>query len=492
MQKDSALVPLHQRFVSLMWHQLHPCLARLDQQLDLRLVRTLWALLLTLVCWPRSLALTDLARSLADEDVSTQAWVKRLSNLLHSSKWATYHIHQFMLARGLHFARTQQVQLAHPTGFKRLLCLWDDSVWEKPETLTQGHLDSVRSTRAGRLNRIRPGYFHPPKGSTHVPGLHWTLICIASSTRARLLCSRFWSARLLSPKPKERDNALEDKPKDKSKAKPRISAKSRIHTKLLLELKSVFGRDVIHVFDRGFSGWPWLSTLMQAQVSFVVRWSSHHFLLGPGDERPRRLDFIMGKKELGRRTLWDAVRRCPVECVVRVKQVYHPKDPTTPLWLVSCKRQVKGHKAWYLLTNEPVNTEDEAWQVVSVYARRWEVERQIRTQKTEFDIESVQLRDRAARSKLLALVGLGLNLLMELLEHEEVGPELIKKYNPRRGEAARKVKKALHQLKGALEIMWRQCFWPIRHLMRFCARCLRDRTPLLSVLPLQTWATPYS
>lgn len=467
-----------------MWHHMHPYLTRLDQQLDLRLVRSLWALVLTLVCVPHSLALTDLARSMCDGHTSAQAWVKRLSNLLHSPKWASYHLHHLLLARTLAFAHQQKLLLGSPQDFKRMLCLWDDSVWEKPETVTRGELDSVRSTRAGRLNRIRSGYYHPPKGSTHVPGLHWTLVTLATATQARLLYSRFWSLR--SPKPAP---ALNQEGVKKNKHKE--SKRMRIHRKLLLELNQLLGRDVIHVFDRGFSGWPWLSQLLSTKVSFVVRWSSAHHLLGEGEQKPRRIDFIMGKKSLGRRVLWDAVRRCEVECVVRVKPVYHPCAPETPLWLVSCKRQVQGQKAWYILTNEPVLSQEQAWQVVSIYSRRWEIEREIRVQKSEFNIESVQLREKQARLKMLALVALALNLLMEVWEHEEVGPKLLKHYNPRRGRAAEQVKSALHQLQGALQILWRQCFGRLRQAFFICSNHLRQRSVLLSLEPIQTWATPF-
>ena len=44
-----------------------------------------------------------------------------------------------------------------------------------------------------------------------------------------------------------------------------------------------------------------------------------------------------------------------------------------PLWLV-VSRPGQGRKPWYLLTNEPTVTVEDAWQVVFAYVRRWQVE----------------------------------------------------------------------------------------------------------------------
>ena len=43
------------------------------------------------------------------------------------------------------------------------------------------------------------------------------------------------------------------------------------------------------------------------------------------------------------------------------------------LWLV-VSRPGQGRKPWYLLTNEPLDTTDDAWRVVLAYVRRWQVE----------------------------------------------------------------------------------------------------------------------
>ena len=52
--------------------------------------------------------------------------------------------------------------------------IWDESVLEKSESLQAEGLCAVRSTKAARLKRIKPGYFNPPTDRPiFVPGFNW-------------------------------------------------------------------------------------------------------------------------------------------------------------------------------------------------------------------------------------------------------------------------------------------------------------------------------
>jgi hypothetical protein len=65
------------------------------------------------------------------------------------------------------------VQALHAAGEQPLL-VWDASVVEKPESIKSEGLCTMRSSKARRLKRIRPGLFNPPGGRPIcVPGLHW-------------------------------------------------------------------------------------------------------------------------------------------------------------------------------------------------------------------------------------------------------------------------------------------------------------------------------
>ena len=84
------------------------------------------------------------------------------------------------------------------------------------------------------------------------------------------------------------------------------------------------------------------------------------------------------------------------------------------MWLVF-SRPGKGRTPWYLLTNEPISTNDDAWQVVLAYARPWQVEMCYRACKTDLAMESPRLRFWENRLKLLLMVSLVYALLLSLL-----------------------------------------------------------------------------
>ena len=84
--------------------------------------------------------------------------------------------------------------------------------------------------------------------------------------------------------------------------------------------------------------------------------------------------------------------------------VRHP-DYAGQLWLVVV-RQGKGREPWYLLTNEPVEQEQDAWELAISYVRRWQIEESYRFQKCELQIESIRVQGWEPRRKLLLLVTL--------------------------------------------------------------------------------------
>ena len=88
--------------------------------------------------------------------------------------------------------------------------------------------------------------------------------------------------------------------------------------------------------------------------------------------------------------------------------VRHPDLPDWPLTLVISRR--KGGQPWYLLTNERVETQEQAWDMVFSYARRWKIEEQFRFQKTELRLESLRLQGWEPRRKLLLLLTLAYSI----------------------------------------------------------------------------------
>jgi hypothetical protein len=133
-------------------------LQELTALIDVRLVRTFSQLLITLLRFRHrnnGLLLSELGEHLLSAR-QAPAGTKRISNLLRCPHWSHTLIQKGIQAKAQAFYE-QLHQQGHP-----VLVLWDESVMEKPETLANHDLGAVRSSKARRLKRIRPGYFNPP------------------------------------------------------------------------------------------------------------------------------------------------------------------------------------------------------------------------------------------------------------------------------------------------------------------------------------------
>ncbi len=66
--------------------------------------------------------------------------------------------------------------------------------------------------------------------------------------------------------------------------------------KLLRLTQQWWGKRVIHVFDQGYAGGPWLGALFHFQVRFVMRWKKSYHLLSPERVKQPPWHFGRGKK----------------------------------------------------------------------------------------------------------------------------------------------------------------------------------------------------
>jgi hypothetical protein len=402
---------------------------QLDAQLDARLVRTFLLTLQALLQFrsrPHGLLLSELGGWLLSP-AQAPAGTKRLSTLLHSPKWAAD-----LLDRWLWQAATTRLTELEVATTPALL-LWDESVLEKPETLTQPDFGPVRSSKAARLARIKPGYYRPPGRPVFVPGLQWAaLLLIGLSGPPLLAAQRWWSTR-----------------------GAHTSDKRTEETTLLRQAARAWKRRVLHVFDRGFAGTPWLEQLWGVNVRFVVRWPTrYHLQNAAGEERPA-WQWTRGKRSAGQYQLWDTRRRCWRTIGVLAVEVRHPTAPGRRLWLV-VSRPGKGLAPWYLLTNEPITTADAAWAVVRAYARRWQIEQMWRYCKSELSFESVRVWEWEDRRKLLMLASLVYAFLLSLLEEEMAGFRtwLLRNWGHRTGQRSRATAAPLYRLRAAISRLW--------------------------------------
>lgn len=119
-------------------------------------------------------------------------------------------------------------------------------------------------------------------------------------------------------------------------------------------------------------------------------------------------------------------------------------------------RQGKGREPWYLLTNEPVETAQQAWEMTFSSVGRWKIEEQFRFEKTEVLIESLRLRGWEPRRKLLLLVTLASGFLLWTLAPSLflARSRLLVRWNQRADWRQWRAKLPLYPLRWALSRLW--------------------------------------
>ena len=187
-------------------------------------------------------------------------------------------------------------------------------------------------------------------------------------------------------------------------------------------------------------------------VRFVMRWPKHYELLDElGQEFPA-WQMTRGKRSWEHRQLWDARRRCYRKTGVIAVPVMD-KTYQQPLWLVVA-RPGSGREPWYLLTNEPIRTPEDAWKIVLAYARRWQVEMSIRFDKCELAFESPRLLEWETQHRLLLIATLAYSFLLSLLNSNHLLTWLLQTWCHRTGKWRLKVKTPLYRLRSALSRLW--------------------------------------
>jgi Transposase DDE domain len=414
-----------QRFLSAL-------LAELDAQVDHRLVGTFLATIAVFLQFrhrAHGLLLSELGAYLLSPQ-QAPAGTKRLSNLLRCPKW-----HASLIARFLWRAAQRRVEQLHQAGEEAIL-LWDASVLEKPESRAAEGLGSVRSSKAGRLLRIRPGFYRPPTGRpVFVPGMRWLCLLVIGWAGPPTVAAMRWFSNRDSGGVPATDGGT-------------------VREGLLRECGAAFARRVLHVFDRGFAGAPWLGLLLVHRVRFVLRWPKrYHLRETTGSERPA-WQIVRGQRAWEEQYLRDARRHELRKVGVLAVCLYHP-EYATPLWLVVARRG-KGQEPWYLLTNEPIETAADAWRVVLAYARRWQIEMAFRFGKSELAMESPRLWRWEGRLKLLLMVTLAYAFLLSLLDEQlaVLRKWLLRHFCHRTGKRGREAPTPLYRLRSALSRLW--------------------------------------
>ena len=404
-----------------------PVLEQLDELLDKRLVNTFSGLCNSIIRL-RSRSTGLLLSELGGYYLSfakAPAGTKRISNLLRSPKWEHKVITEYLSSHARQYVERLLEQK------QDILLLWDESVQEKPESIKSEGLCAVRSSKGKRLTRIKPGYYDPPtKKAIHVPGLRWVgLLLCGMKEQPQVAKFEWWSRR----------------GKHATKREP-------VLFKLLQWAREQFSSAVLHIFDRGFAGGPWLGILLNGQDRFLLRWPSAYQLLDEKGRLKRASLFSVGRKATSSRQVWDMNRKCKLRRSLLWRPCLHKNHPDIPLTLIICRPGKKGRQPWYLLTNEPITNDEDAWKMVHAYARRWQVEQSFRFSKSELAMESCRLWFWHNRMKLLQTVTLVYAFLLSLLEVrlQEKVKKLLRTGCHRTGKRCRVASTPLYRIRLAL------------------------------------------
>jgi hypothetical protein len=404
-------------------------LAYLDHQLDRRLVQTFLGLVLVILLHRhrnQGLLLSELGGFFLSGE-QAPAGTKRISRLLHSPKWCSEMIRDYVWLQA-----DQRVEALTQAG-KLALVVWDESDLEKAESLKLEGLCAVRSSKARRLKRIKPGYYNPPGGRPiFVPGYHWLQMLVLGMEGSPVVAHMGWWT--------SRGRLAQDK--------------RSVEREILAEAADRWGAQVLHVWDRGFAGGPWLTLAQIHAVRFVLRWPKSYQLLDENETLRKAWEITRGKRSWDHRQIWDARRRCYRKVGVVAVPVFD-REHFQPLWLVVA-RPGQGREPWYLLTNEPAHTPELAWRVILAYARRWQVEMSIRFDKCELAFESPRLHKWETQMRLLWIATLAYAFLLSLLhpDEQELVKWLLRHFWHRTGKWSHKVQAPLYRLRAALSRFW--------------------------------------
>lgn len=409
------------------WGYLKPLLEELHKKVDRRLVKTLLDLVLVILMHRNrnsGLLLSELGDHLLGGERGP-AGVKRIASLLHSHRWRSSLIVKYLWGRG-----DEKVKELRERK-EAIYAIWDESVLEKSESLQAERLCAVRSSKAIRLKRIKPGYFNPPGGRPiFVPGFNWLQLLVTGRKGTPVLAHLSWWT---------------------TRGK-KASTKREIEGKILRKVARRWGRKVIHLWDRGFAGSPWTTLALDHHLRFIVRWNIRYHLVDPDGHKQEGWKIARGKRSWDHRLVWDARRRCKRETGILAFPVQLPEDER-PLFLV-VSRPGPGRKPWYLLTSEPVHTSEQAWNIVFAYARRWQIEMSLRFTKCEMAFESPRLLAWPARLKFLLIASLAYAFLLSLLPNTDFLFHLISSFCHRTGKWSQDISAPLYRLRLALSRLW--------------------------------------
>ena len=196
------------------------------------------------------------------------------------------------------------------------------------------------------------------------------------------------------------------------------------------------GVDVIHVWDREGDHYLNLAQLNERNEHYIIRMLHHNRPIV--DDEDKSIDgeirtVLESKEVLGRRKIRLKARRKNRRSISRLKRYPARKARKATVGVRAGTFRIKRSKnrakeqrpyleinvvevvelnppkneepvSWYLLTSEPIDTEEQMWSIVDGYRARWVIEEFFKCLKTGCNVEKRQLKSRERLDKMLAVM----------------------------------------------------------------------------------------
>jgi len=114
----------------------------------------------------------------------------------------------------------------------------------------------------------------------------------------------------------------------------RVEAERVLHS-----LAHAWGRRVIHGFERGWAGGPWLEVLTALRQRCVQRWTGRYHLLDEQGVERKAWESARGKRDSMQGKLWWAKFGRQLTLAIKLRAVGHSAVPGTRCFLVVESRQ---------------------------------------------------------------------------------------------------------------------------------------------------------
>ena len=75
--------------------------------------------------------------------------------------------------------------------------------------------------------------------------------------------------------------------------------------KILRKVAKLWGRHVLHIWNRGFAGATWTSLALDHRLRSIPRWNNNYHLIGPDEQKHETWKVVFGKRSRKYRMLWD-------------------------------------------------------------------------------------------------------------------------------------------------------------------------------------------